>query len=105
SSHLSVRPRYLRSFPTRRSSDLFSFANLRRYPTSALMTRFTNDIRQVQSTVFMGMRILFKAPLVAAGGVIMAFIVNTRLALIFRSEEHTSELQSRFDLVCRLLLV
>src|SRR5699024_11341592 len=25
-------------------------------------------------------------------------------ALVFRSEEHTSELQSRFDLVCRLLL-
>src|SRR5438067_12339911 len=25
-------------------------------------------------------------------------------ALSFRSEEHTSELQSRFDLVCRLLL-
>src|SRR5699024_12131325 len=26
------------------------------------------------------------------------------LAAIYRSEEHTSELQSRFDLVCRLLL-
>src|SRR5207249_8146910 len=26
------------------------------------------------------------------------------LAVCFRSEEHTSELQSRFDLVCRLLL-
>src|SRR5207249_8559869 len=26
------------------------------------------------------------------------------LKLNFRSEEHTSELQSRFDLVCRLLL-
>src|SRR5699024_11625252 len=26
------------------------------------------------------------------------------LPVIFRSEEHTSELQSRFDLVCRLLL-
>src|SRR5690349_23732489 len=26
------------------------------------------------------------------------------LALVFRSEEHTSELQSRRDLVCRLLL-
>src|SRR5207249_9219855 len=24
--------------------------------------------------------------------------------IVFRSEEHTSELQSRFDLVCRLLL-
>src|SRR5699024_11655442 len=29
-------------------------------------------------------------------------IANT--SLVFRSEEHTSELQSRFDLVCRLLL-
>src|SRR5438067_4316306 len=27
-----------------------------------------------------------------------------QLFLAFRSEEHTSELQSRFDLVCRLLL-
>src|SRR5699024_11935580 len=30
--------------------------------------------------------------------------VLLRLFPIFRSEEHTSELQSRFDLVCRLLL-
>src|SRR5699024_11879782 len=29
---------------------------------------------------------------------------SLRLMLAFRSEEHTSELQSRFDLVCRLLL-
>src|SRR5207249_12162325 len=29
---------------------------------------------------------------------------NPRGAVILRSEEHTSELQSRFDLVCRLLL-
>src|SRR5699024_11902117 len=28
----------------------------------------------------------------------------SRAAISFRSEEHTSELQSRFDLVCRLLL-
>src|SRR5699024_12378508 len=27
-----------------------------------------------------------------------------KLENVFRSEEHTSELQSRFDLVCRLLL-
>src|SRR5699024_1775938 len=26
------------------------------------------------------------------------------IAMVFRSEEHTSELQSRFDIVCRLLL-
>src|SRR5699024_11582560 len=29
---------------------------------------------------------------------------NWNIALLTRSEEHTSELQSRFDLVCRLLL-
>src|SRR5699024_11491624 len=30
--------------------------------------------------------------------------LNDALAASVRSEEHTSELQSRFDLVCRLLL-
>src|SRR5699024_11392172 len=31
--------------------------------------------------------------------------ISISMDSIFRSEEHTSELQSRFDLVCRLLLV
>src|SRR5207249_784285 len=31
-------------------------------------------------------------------------VVERRLLVVYRSEEHTSELQSRFDLVCRLLL-
>src|SRR5699024_11758903 len=31
-------------------------------------------------------------------------IQNTLMNTVTRSEEHTSELQSRFDLVCRLLL-
>src|SRR5699024_11584504 len=30
--------------------------------------------------------------------------VSSKALIKFRSEEHTSELQSRFDLVCRLLL-
>src|SRR5699024_2084093 len=52
---------------------------------------------------------------VALGGVLIAFLKRTKLildirdiwpdsAVAARSEEHTSELQSRFDLVCRLLL-
>lgn len=61
----------------------FSFANLNQFPTSVLMTRFTNDVRQLQNTIFMGLRIMAKAPLVVLGGVVMAFIVNARLALIF----------------------
>ncbi|MCF3942099.1 ABC transporter ATP-binding protein [Oceanobacillus alkalisoli] len=61
----------------------FSFKSLSNYPTSALVTRFTNDIRQIQNMVFMALRIMAKAPFLVLGGVTMAFIVNTRLALIF----------------------
>src|SRR5699024_12575339 len=32
------------------------------------------------------------------------YVVKKGLRIAVRSEEHTSELQSRFDLVCRLLL-
>src|SRR5699024_12157590 len=31
-------------------------------------------------------------------------VASDTLPVVYRSEEHTSELQSRFDLVCRLLL-
>src|SRR5699024_12132482 len=33
-----------------------------------------------------------------------SFNIFSNSLAVFRSEEHTSELQSRFDLVCRLLL-
>ncbi len=61
----------------------FSFKNLNEYPTSALITRFTNDVRQVQNGIFMALRIMLRAPLMVLGGVIMAFVVNWRIALIF----------------------
>lgn len=60
----------------------FSFSNLNRFPTSSLITRLTNDVTQLQVIVFMGLRIAAKAPLLVVGGVIMALIVNWRLALI-----------------------
>src|SRR5206468_9993492 len=37
-------------------------------------------------------------------GFTIAFRTSSMLAIVNRSEEHTSELQSRSDLVCRLLL-
>src|SRR5699024_11825087 len=37
-------------------------------------------------------------------GAVGAGVADVALILGLRSEEHTSELQSRFDLVCRLLL-
>ncbi|MET3683873.1 ATP-binding cassette subfamily B protein [Alkalibacillus flavidus] len=61
----------------------FSFKNLNDHPTSSLITRFTNDVRQVQSGLFLALRIMFRAPLLVIGGVTMSFIVNWRIAIVF----------------------
>lgn len=61
----------------------FSFDILSLYPTSMLVTRFTNDVRQIQNTLFMALRIMTKAPLLVIGSVFMAFIVNFKISLIF----------------------
>jgi ATP-binding cassette subfamily B multidrug efflux pump len=60
----------------------FSFANFNLFPASSLITRMTNDITQLQNSVFMGLRIMLRAPLIVIGGLIMALIVNAKLALI-----------------------
>lgn len=59
----------------------FSFANFNRFPTSSLITRMTNDITQMQNTIFMSLRIMLRAPLIVLGGTIMALIINAKLAI------------------------
>jgi ATP-binding cassette, subfamily B, multidrug efflux pump len=60
----------------------FSFASFHKLPTASLITRMTNDVRQLQNTIFMSLRIMLRAPLLVVGSTIMALIVNVRLALI-----------------------
>ncbi|MFB7637496.1 ABC transporter ATP-binding protein [Peribacillus butanolivorans] len=60
----------------------FSFANLNNIPTSSLITRMTNDVTQLQNTVFMGLRIMARAPLIVLGGAIMAITVNLKLSFV-----------------------
>lgn len=60
----------------------FSSANLNLFPTASLITRMTNDVTQIQNAIFMGLRIMLRAPLLIIGGVIMALIVNVKLALL-----------------------
>lgn len=61
----------------------FSFENISRFPAASLITRMTNDITQLQNTLFMGLRIMLRAPLVVIGAVVMSFIVDVKLASIF----------------------
>ena len=60
----------------------FSFANLNKIPTSSLITRMTNDVMMLQNTVFMGLRIMARAPLIVIGGAIMALMVDVKLSLV-----------------------
>ncbi|MGR3762601.1 ABC transporter ATP-binding protein [Rossellomorea sp. NS-SX7] len=60
----------------------FSFASFNKLPASSLITRMTNDVRQLQNTIFMSLRIMLRAPLLVIGSTIMALIVNVKLALV-----------------------
>src|SRR5699024_12451621 len=81
-SHSYVDPRHLHSFPTRRSSDL-----------RRLRPRRLQVPRSRRRSCRRRSRRWFEV-----------LMVNGNINGRNRSEEHTSELQSRFDLVCRLLL-
>src|SRR5207248_9956985 len=86
--HCSVHHRALHSFPTRRSSDLGARTQDRKWISHGVQRRTRRWAVCVSSA------------LASAG--------RTRLEVaaqqMQRSEVHTSELQSPYDLVCRLLL-
>ncbi|PIC57716.1 ABC transporter ATP-binding protein [Sporosarcina sp. P12(2017)] len=59
----------------------FSLAAFLRFPTSSLITRLTSDVTLAQTALFMGLRIMARAPLMALGSLIMAFVVSPKLAV------------------------
>lgn len=61
----------------------FSFANIEKFSTGSLVTRLTNDITNMQNVICMALRMMLRAPGMLIGGLIMAFIMNARLALVF----------------------
>src|SRR5690606_41799075 len=87
--------RDLHSFPTRRSSDL-SLTSLLSRPAS-----WSIDLREAMYSS--GERFFSSAYSVSPMMAVRGFLISCD-ALSIRSEEHTSELQSRENLVCRLLL-
>src|SRR5699024_12785761 len=93
-------PPHLHSFPTRRSSDLVVYISHR-----------LEEIRRIGDRI----TVLKDGRTVATGlpakdtptSELISWMTGREVVTDFggeRSEEHTSELQSRFDLVCRLLL-
>lgn len=60
----------------------FSMTTFLKYPTSSLITRLTNDVQQVQSILFMSLRIMIRAPLAVVLSLVMVFFVNAKMAMI-----------------------
>lgn len=60
----------------------FSFKNIDEFSTGSLVTRLTNDVQQVQQVLMLGLRLALRAPGMLVGALIMAFIMNARLAVI-----------------------
>lgn len=60
-----------------------SFTNIDRVGTSAMITRMTSDINQVQSGVNMVLRLFLRSPVIVFGAMIMAFTIDVKSALIF----------------------
>ena len=61
----------------------FSFANLDKFSTASLVTRLTTDISNVQMGYQMVLRMCFRAPLSLICAMVMAFVINARLASIY----------------------
>ncbi len=60
-----------------------SFSDMDRVGTSAMITRMTSDMNQVQQGVNMTIRLLLRSPFVVFGAMVMAFTIDARQALIF----------------------
>src|SRR5206468_6065997 len=102
-SHRPHRP--LHSFPTRRSSDLIAPACRSRVPPLMTMPEAVppDDTTSMPPPLIVA---LIEEPPEATSklpAIALPLVVPPASTLIVpRSEEHTSELQSRSDLVCRL---
>ena len=59
-----------------------SFVELDKLKTSSLITRLTNDVTQVQMMTNMALRGMIRSPLLAIGGLIMAYTLSPKLSTV-----------------------
>ena len=61
----------------------FSFANIEHFSTASLITRLTNDVSSVQMTLFMGMRMCVRAPVMLVTALVKAMEISLDLSEVF----------------------
>jgi len=66
-----------------RHINTFSHSEIDRFGTPSLITRITNDVNQLQFAVAMLIRLVIRAPFLAIGAIVMAMIIDLKLAAVF----------------------
>ncbi len=66
-----------------RHINTFSYAEVDKFGTPSLITRLTNDVNQMQQAVAMLIRLVIRAPFLAAGAIVMAMLLDLKMSLIF----------------------
>lgn len=61
----------------------FSFSNIDKFSTSSLVTRLTTDVTNVEMSYMMIIRTAVRAPFMLVFSMVMAFSINSTMALIF----------------------
>lgn len=61
----------------------YSFSNIDHFSTSSIVNRMTSDVTRVEMAYQMSIRIAVRAPLMLLGALVMSFIINVKISLIF----------------------
>lgn len=61
----------------------FSFSNIDKFSTASIVTRLTTDVTNVQNAYMMIIRVAVRAPIMLICALVLAFHVNSSMALIF----------------------
>lgn len=61
----------------------YSFSNIDKFSTAGLVTRMTTDVTNVQNAFQMIIRIAVRAPLMLVSSMVMCFLINRNLSLVF----------------------
>ena len=61
----------------------FSFSNIDKFSTAGLVTRMTTDVNNIQNAYQMLLRMCFRAPVSLICAMLMAFLINARVASIY----------------------
>lgn len=61
----------------------FSFSNIDKFSTAGLVTRLTTDVTNIQNAYQMLLRMCVRAPISLICAMIMAFVINARVASIY----------------------